>query len=76
MATMDEIEKARQRLGVKPSTLSTMAGFSPQAYGKALRGEFRFRQENLNKLHRALEQEADRQEAQAARLRRLGREAA
>lgn len=53
-----------------------MAGFSPQAYGKALRGDFNFTVESLALLAEALETVALKKKSQIERVRRIATEAA
>lgn len=53
-----------------------MAGFSPQAYGKALRGDFAFSDDSLARLAEALETVEAKKKSQIERLKRIATEAA
>jgi predicted transcriptional regulator len=72
MGLFQEIEKCRQRMGVKPTELSTAAGFHKGAYGQVLAGKFAFKPRSLQRLKDALERIDNEQKAMVATLNSIG----
>lgn len=70
---IEEIEKARRRLGVSQSELARRARRSPSTYSKALKGRFTASQETLSAFLAAIESLAAEQAIKRERLARIAR---
>lgn len=72
MTLMEEIERARRRIGVTRTALADRAGRSLSTYSRAADGKIRPSARTLKDFAVALELIAAEQAEQAARLARLG----
>lgn len=69
---IEDIEKARLRLGISQSELARRARRSPSTYSKALKGRFSASEETLSAFLAAIESIAAEQEIKRERLSRIG----